>query len=306
MTPLLTETAERLFADHVDKQLLDAAEAGEFPHALWTALRETGFHRVGAAGSGTGLAEVFGLLRVAGRYAVPLPLAEMLLAGALPGGRGEDADAGFTTIAASGVAPWGRAARWVLTVEGQVGERDRCEHGANLAGEPRDSVTIRASRPVAAACELPALLALSRAVLIAGALERLLALSVEYAKVREQFGRPIAKFQAIQHSLAALAGEVAAAGCACDGAIAALPTPQRAQQIAVAKARAGEAAGVGAAIAHQVHGAVGFTHECDLHHYTRRLLAWRDEHGRESEWQERLGRRIAARPDAVWDALLGR
>ena len=53
-----------------------------------------------------------------------------------------------------------------------------------------------------------------------------------------------------------------------------------------------------------MHGAFGFTHEHSLHHYTRRLLAWRDEYGREREWQEQLGRRAAARgADQLWDFI---
>ena len=80
-------------------------------------------------------------------------------------------------------------------------------------------------------------------------------------------------------------GQVAAALRATDAAIAALDTPRFAVQVAVAKARVGEAAGIASEIAHQVHGAMGFTHEHQLHHFTRRLLAWRDEYGRENYWQ---------------------
>ena len=76
--------------------------------------------------------------------------------------------------------------------------------------------------------------------------------------------------------------------------------------VAAAKARVGEAAGVAAEIAHQVHGAMGFTHEHSLHHFTRRLWAWRDEYGRETHWQEQLGRRVAGGgADSVWEFLVG-
>ena len=57
--------------------------------------------------------------------------------------------------------------------------------------------------------------------------------------------------------------------------------------------RVGEAAGTGAAIAHQVHGAMGFTYEHTLHHATRRLWAWREEFGNETYWAMRLGRMVA-------------
>ena len=74
--------------------------------------------------------------------------------------------------------------------------------------------------------------------------------------------------------------------------------------VAAAKVRVGEAAGAGAAVAHQVHGAMGFTFEHRLHQFTRRLWSWRDEYGQESEWAIRLGRLVAADgADALWPAL---
>ena len=74
--------------------------------------------------------------------------------------------------------------------------------------------------------------------------------------------------------------------------------------MAVAKARAGEAAGRAAEIAHQVHGAMGFTHEHALHQSTRRLWSWRDEFGNESFWQQRLGRAVAAAgAAALWPRI---
>jgi acyl-CoA dehydrogenase len=141
---------------------------------------------------------------------------------------------------------------------------------------------------------------------MSGVLERVLEMSVGYAKERKQFGRPIGGFQAIQHTLAVMAGHVAAALRATDAAIAALPGERFAVQVAVAKSRVGEAAGVVAEMAHQVHGAMGFTHEHQLHHFTRRLLAWRDEYGRETYWQQRIGRRVAGGgADAMWDFIVG-
>ena len=71
--------------------------------------------------------------------------------------------------------------------------------------------------------------------------------------------------------------------------------------VAVAKVRVGEAASNGAAIAHQVHGAMGFTYEHSLHHATRRLWAWREEFGNETLWAGRLGRLITEHgADELW------
>jgi acyl-CoA dehydrogenase len=137
---------------------------------------------------------------------------------------------------------------------------------------------------------------------ISGALEKILEQSVQYALDRVQFGRPIAKFQAVQHNLATLAGEVAAASAAADAAAEACARPDIAiGEIAIAKVRAGEAAGTGAAIAHQVHGAMGFTYEHSLHHATRRLWSWREEFGNEAVWAARLGRMVAEHgADGLW------
>ena len=141
---------------------------------------------------------------------------------------------------------------------------------------------------------------------MAGALEHILDQSVQWSLDRVQFGRPIAKFQAVQHNLATLAGEVAAAGAAADGAAETIasegPASERALlDVAVAKVRVGEAASNGAAIAHQVHGAMGFTYEHSLHHSTRRLWAWREEFGNETLWAERLGQMIAEHgADELW------
>ena len=145
-----------------------------------------------------------------------------------------------------------------------------------------------------------------RAQQMAGALEHILDQSVQWSLDRVQFGRPIAKFQAVQHNLAQLAGEVAAAGAAADGAAEAIArhgigSEMTEAEVAIAKVRVGEAAGTGAAIAHQVHGAMGFTYEHSLHHATRRLWSWREEFGNEAHWADRLGRMVAARgADALW------
>ena len=302
MDALVADAAERIFADHVDKPLLDRAESGEFPQRLWQVLCEAGLHSVGTQDSGTGLADAFGLLKVAGRHAVPLPLAEVWIAGFVLGG--EDADA-LTVVADDGlVAAWGRRAGRVLTLDGRLATKFSAESGANLAGEPRDRIRVDAASEIDLPAEMPELMATTRAALAAGALERTLELAIEYATTRSQFGRTISRFQAIQHQLAVLAGEVAAAVRACDGAIEALAGGDFAIQAASAKARVGEACGIAAEIAHQVHGAMGFTHEHTLHHFTRRLWSWRDEFGNEAFWQRRLGERIAATgADRLWDFI---
>ncbi|MGB3867711.1 MAG: acyl-CoA dehydrogenase family protein, partial [Xanthobacteraceae bacterium] len=78
-------------------------------------------------------------------------------------------------------------------------------------------------------------------------------------------------------------------------------------EAASAKIRSSEAAEKGTAIAHQVHGAIGFTSEHVLHRYTLRALAWRDDFGNESHWAVELGRRVAARgADELWPLVASR
>ncbi len=332
-TQLILDTAQKMFRDHCDKALFDAAEQGHYPAPLWDLIAANELPYLATASGGGSVADALRLLRVAGRFAVPLPLAEMLVANHLLDAVGCEVTAGRISLgiadssSAEGAevnvelvsVPWARAMDRVCYVIGDpleivvldVADCEVFEH-ANIAGEPRDGVKFFGIPPYSGASTsldvttVFELMALARAAQMSGALERVLELSLDYAKQRKQFGRPIGGFQAIQHNLALLAAQVAAALRATDAAIAALDTPRRAVQIAVAKARVGEAAGIGAEIAHQVHGAMGFTHEHQLHHFTRRLLAWRDEYGRETYWQTRTGKQIAAGgADALWDFVVG-
>ena len=188
------------------------------------------------------------------------------------------------------------------------------EPGISLAGEPSDTVIFDGAIPVARSA--PAAVNLSerlkrmgatvRSQQMAGALERCLEQSLQYAADRHQFGRPIAKFQAVQHNLAVLAGEVSAATTSADAAASAIARygiedDRTFVAVATAKIRCGQAAGAGAAVAHQVHGAMGFTREYSLQHRTRRLWAWRDEFDPETVWAIELGRHVAQRGgDALW------
>jgi acyl-CoA dehydrogenase len=139
---------------------------------------------------------------------------------------------------------------------------------------------------------------------MAGALAAALDLSVAYTRERQQFGKPLASFQAIQQQLAVFAEEAAAADMAAAAAFRAASRGDAAFEIACAKLRANQAARVSTGIAHQVHGAMGFTAEYRLQHLTRRLWAWSSEHGNERHWADWIGARIAARgPKNFWPDL---
>lgn len=152
-----------------------------------------------------------------------------------------------------------------------------------------------------------ALMAFARSAQIAGTLDAALALSVDYVNERQQFGRPLGKFQAVQQSLASFACEAAAANCAAMGAAQALQRGDAEFEIAAAKLRANRAVEVGTTVAHQVHGAIGFTEEYSLHHLTRRLWQWRSDYGNDAHWSRRLGEHvIEAGADAFWPDLTAR
>lgn len=153
--------------------------------------------------------------------------------------------------------------------------------------------------------------AMMLAAKMAGALNAALELSVEYTRQRQQFGKPLASFQAIQQQLAVFAEEAAAADMAAAAAFRAADFVAKGGgdawfEIACAKLRANQAARISTGIAHQVHGAMGFTAEYRLQHLTKRLWAWGSEHGNERYWAERIGARVAARgATSFWADLTG-
>ena len=308
---LIIDTAEKIFTDHCDKSLWDATEQGVFPCDLWQQLVENGFHQLGSANSGTETKDLFAFLKVCGRYAAPLPMAEILLANRWLGASAPAQ--GFASIGTQAgdslvQVAWGRQVSPVLSVE--AGSHDVSvfdaatlrQQGANLAGEPRDTMVAGAVSRRIELEDLPyAQMALARTNLMAGCLQAVLDLGLQFAAERSQFGRSISKFQAIQHSLAVVGTEVAASQRAADAGVDAMGTDRFEQEVAAAKARVGEAVGIVAEQVHQVHGAMGYTYEHRLHHFTRRLWAWRDEWGNEFYWQAKLGLHLATLgADRVW------
>jgi acyl-CoA dehydrogenase len=318
---LLEGTAEEVFSRERDAP------------DVWEQLHSLGLTLVGipeeAGGSGGGLEEAVLVARLAGRHALPVPVADTSLVGAWTlAAAGHDVPSGPVAAVpglelagsrlrgrAVGV-PWARGASVLAAVASgqvvrlEVGEVTVVE-GVNLAGEPLDVVEVPDVDVSGRARDLPAGIetsvvgergALARAALLVGALERVVDLTCQYAVERQQFGRPIARFQAIQQSLALLAGEVQAARAALDLAA---RDPSRAH-VAGAKLRAGDAAGAATEIAHQVHGAIGYTDEHQLHRFTTRIWSWRDEWGSEEEWAIELGRLACAEgADRLWPDLTG-
>lgn len=318
-TELLLQTAHRIFTDLSTVECVNALEQGQWAQRLWDALDENGLTHallpVDSGGSELGLADGVALLKVAGYHAAPIPLAEHWLAGLALVDAGQPLPGGALTIAPPDPArravpgthrrvPWGRSLP-VVALDGADGQRRLklypravvVTQNANLAGEPRDELDLaRSEFTLDAASSIDAMRwlalgALMRSAQMAGALQRCLALASAYALERKQFGRPLAAFQAIQQELALLAGEVAAVDAAVDAAADAAQAGDGLFDIAVAKARTSMAVESATRIAHQVHGAMGFTYEHRLHHYTKRLWSWRDDFGTEVYWNTLLGRK---------------
>ena len=349
---LIVDTATRIFRDFCDPQAVNRAADDAWKAPAWAALEEAGLTLAWVpetqGGAGADLADGFAVLREAGRFAVALPLAETLLAGwllaragiASPKGAmtcGPTREGGRLMLAGNGTlsgalsaVPFAKSAKHLAVLARREAggsavalvevSQARIGEGTSIGGDPLNTLSFNGARP-SVVKDAPAGLdeqsmllmgAAARAMQMAGALEAILDLSVAYANERIAFERAIAKFQAVQHNLARLAGEVAvaiaAAGSAAD-AIANTPTFDEAVflEAASAKVRVGEAAGEGAAIAHQVLGAIGFTQEHTLHRFTRRLWAWRDDFGNESFWAVKLGNLAAAKgADGLWPMLAAR
>lgn len=234
---------------------------------------------------------------------------------------------GWTLHGQSRRVPWAGKVRRLVVVGGSeegvlVGQvkAERCQVslGENVAGEPRDDVLFEGVHveggdvsPVGVPVSPGGLRlrgALARTLSLVGAMDRILDLSVEHAKTRKQFGRALGRFQAVQQQLAVMAGEVAASHAAVDAAVEAVSGKGVGSSwslVAGAKARTSAAAGRIASIAHQIHGAVGFTERHELRHSTLRLWAWREEFGNDSEWAQMIGQSVAeAGADRLWDAAI--
>ena len=128
-----------------------------------------------------------------------------------------------------------------------------------------------------------------------GAARRCLEMSVEYAKVREQFGQPIGSFQAIRHRCAEMLLEVENAHSATYYAAWARDADAEDLALAasVAKAYVSDAARKVCGDAIQVHGGIGFTWEYDLHLYFKRAKTLEASWGDADYHRELIVRQLA-------------
>lgn len=343
---LVTGIANEIMATVCTDDVLRAAERDGFAPAAWAAVAGAGLPWISvpedAGGEGGDIADALAVLRVAGRHALPLPLAESgILAGWLSCASGLPVARVPMTVAsgrrlawrdgtAHGTArlvPWGRSVEQIVTIvpaaEGAVvaifGAADlRVEPHANVAGEPRDTVFFDGSPPLGSAqagrgVSAKALRrrgALTRVVLMAGAIRGILDITVRYTAERRQFGRPIARFPAVQQHVVHIAQEAAMLEMAADLLVATvaadpgLAGPAAAFQVPMARKIAHDAAMIATGAAHQAHGAMGMAREYPLHHLTRRMWAWTREYGTGAQAADEVGVTVAdIGADALWPAI---
>lgn len=337
----LTSLARDLFAPRGELEDREPA-AVVLDRPLWDSLDAAGLARLTESedrgGSGAGLREAAVVLNAAGGSAARVPIAEDDLlarwltrtAGIAVDGQATRTAAQFDAGGRARYVPWSQQVERITALWNRGSEEnadwfvvdvDRADFtlvdaGTNLAGEPRDTLLIGDldSRGGVAVDEQVAeefLLrgALARSILIGGALDRAVELCIDYTAVREQFGRPLSRFQAVQSLVADAAAEAALVHAATDAAVAVVErdgfTGQRAKfAVAVAKSAAGNGATVVARNAHQSFGAIGFTYEHELHRHTNRMLSWRSEFGSVQRWNDYLTETVLnAGSSGVWSLI---
>lgn len=344
LSELVCNTATQIFKAHCNSAMMNSARSGTWQVGLWNALEECGLTRPFAEPDAEiELQDLLALAAVAAQYSAPIPFPETLLAAYALKAAGLHQQSGPMTIgpviAGDSIQLQRRSSRWMLSgklrripygrqVKSAVisGKFDGIPYtacvtgpfdataGTNYAYEPRDELTIESKEIPDNAIALGTgfdesqvrhLGALFRSASMVGALEQTLQITVEHTKSRSQFGKPIGRFQAVQQALAVMTTNVLAAKSAVTFAALAAANGAAGLEIAASKIRVGEAAGIVAAAAHQIHGATGFTMEHPLHWSTTRLWSWRDEFGNEREWAKILGFMASdAGAEGLWNLIV--
>ena len=291
---LLTDMADGLFAELAGADFATA----------WPRLTEAGFATLlvseDKGGFGGDWGDLFAVLRLAGSHALAAPLGETIVAHKLLAEAGIEAPEGAIALLDGHYASFGRDCAAVLAAgDGGLKLHSRSAisltEGTSPDGNPRDKVAFTGEPDSAFAsnADLRAKGAFVRVAQATGALEAGFQLAIDHVNTRVQFGKPLAKFQAVQQALAEASSEIAAVGAAGQAAAAAFDAGDAAFEIAAAKLRTNRAIEIAVPILHRVHGAIGFTMEYPLNRYTRRLMGWRSEFGNDAFWARTLGERTA-------------
>ncbi|CAN5238141.1 acyl-CoA dehydrogenase family protein [soil metagenome] len=308
---MFAEAIEDILKDQCPPIVVRSIEAGSLPTALWESLAGAGFLELltteADGGAELSLAELFPILSHFGRFAVPVPVAQTIVARALvasqfaipPGMITLAADIRRNTDASMTCAlvPYGVMADFVLANDGDILLLLPCAAAQRQATGVHSSLTASltwsddsgAIRSPQGGMLLPAFAAALHAALLSGAMNRVFEMTLQYCNDRNQFGKSLGKFQAVQHQLSVMAEHTAAASIAAETAFHCTGKTPSLLAAAMAKSRTSEAAVLVAATAHALHGAIGVTEEYDLQLLTRRLHEWRMAHGSEAYWNRVVG-----------------
>ncbi len=311
------DTAAAAFADAVRQALAPHAAAYEGPagRALewsgdhWQAVAGLGLPKLlvpeARGGAGASLAEAAAAIEALGALGDPSPAADTAVLAWLLSRQGATVPDEPLVLAEPGCrVAWPQNARAVdLAGEPAAAAADG---GALLTGVPASAPLPGATDEIASYRQA---MAAARAVQTAGAAAAALEMTIGYVRDRSQFGRPLARFQAVQQHIAVAAAEVAAAAQIARAAFAGLDRGLDRDDpflAASAKIAAGRAGTIAAKAAHQFHGAMGFTAEYPLHRLTRAIWQWREDFGNEAWWSRRLGGQVCRDgADNLWPTLAG-
>ncbi|MDE1948246.1 MAG: acyl-CoA dehydrogenase [Burkholderiales bacterium] len=315
---MFTEAIENILVDQCTPAVIRSIENGGSPTALWSALADAGFLEL-MAGEAVGGAELdldalFPIFVAFGLHAVPVPAAQSIAARALLGGAAATPASMITlaghcrrdddgSVTAAHVAFGAIADLALADLDGKLLLLD-CKRAERKATGVRGSLSATLRWPAQAVPqpigqnggEVALFSAAIHAAAIAGAMERLLDMTLAYCNDRVQFGKPIGKFQAVQHQLSVMAEHVGCAGVAAELPFRPGSRVPSLLAVATAKARTSMAVPLVASTAHALHGAIGVTEEFDLQLYSRRLHEWRMADGSEAYWNGIVGEALLAQP----------
>lgn len=311
------DTAGAAFADAVRQALAPHAAAYDGPadralawsDAHWRAVAELGLPKLlvpeAQGGAGASLAEGAAAIEALGALGDPSPAADTaVLAWLLARLGGPVPDGPLVLAEPGGRVAWPENAR-AIDPAGNAATPDG-QGSILLNGVPASAALPGAADEITPFRQA---MAAARAVQIAGAAGAALEMTLDYVRERRQFGRPLARFQAVQQHIAVAAAEVAAAAQMARAAFAALDRGLDRDDpflAAAAKIAAGRAGTLAAKAAHQFHGAMGYTAEYPLHRLTRAIWQWREDFGNEDWWSRRLGAQVCRNgADALWPTLAG-
>lgn len=323
---ILTDSLAQLCAEHITTQQVREVEKTKDIKNIWSILNESGFCDALVeeeyGGAGLGLSGAFPLIFGCGKFLIPTPLSYTMAIRAFLASESAVIPKGPITLAiaspaSDGIAVqchdvlYGEVAEWALVQEDDrvlllpIKAEQRTSTGvysslnANLCWATIPDDTLQFDRKhdwsEIGSCLL--------AAQIAGAADTIFNMTLNYAGERNQFGRAIGKFQAIQQQISVMAEHTAATRVATQIGFASNNWYPQSLSAAIAKSRCSDAVPTITSIAHAVHGAIGITSEYDLQLFTRRLHDWRFSLGSESYWNSRVGSALLGTDKPVVDFI---